>query len=783
MSNNNNILEESDDDIFSSPDNNLKTSRDLMMNDISLQSPIHDNHIPTTQVEIIKPQPTAIVSSNNNNNLGTSTSGQSTSPFKKTLTFTNDMFDGFDVLCKRTEQGIDQCKELLDYFKKRASIEEKYSKTVTDYFSKFKLKDENDTFQRGINIITKINEAESVIHKTFSQNLLNNIVFPFQALVKEMENRRKTLVTEGQKLRNELRDTIDDLKKAQQKYEKHCKETEATKIELISFNETDPNSSKMNQIEKKIAKCEGNAILAEEEYKQQLKLTNDFLTNQYHIRMVENLNEFEQFEAMRLQFMKSNIKNYIGVLMECPSSMESEINGHLGGISQIEVVDPENDLQHFIRQNASTKKLLSPFQFEPYMDSKLISLNQEMYNNQNLANADNSQQQSATNNNSNSNTNSGQVSPNVDENTTPSSPTLTTKTLKENIFGFFNNAKNNLKSSTTNAFSLVGSNLASSSSNIIGGIHQPTTTSSSSSQPSQPQQSQELSHSSNKIAMVTPSNVNQIFGVELEELMDQQKRDYPNIEVPLILMGFVQCLLKLNALETERLFNSTPPYSLIQKEKSKIDKCGTLDHLSEPSLVASLFKHWLKDLPNPLISFGIYDEILESPEQAWKIIESNSPILHCKVLHYTIDFLAEFLEPDFVATSKADIHQIASALSPVLIRSPTTNNSVTIANDSEISQKETRVIECLIAESLNKKVGRKTSSIENSPVSEPLTSFSPSTFNGDNNNTPSSLNSFNSGTINNQVGSSENVKRNFSSISFESSNGTDDELTKEFVEC
>jgi mRNA-degrading endonuclease YafQ of YafQ-DinJ toxin-antitoxin module len=40
------------------------------------------------------------------------------------------MQDGFDALCKHTQQEIQFCKDLLKFFKKRAQIEDEYAKSL-----------------------------------------------------------------------------------------------------------------------------------------------------------------------------------------------------------------------------------------------------------------------------------------------------------------------------------------------------------------------------------------------------------------------------------------------------------------------------------------------------------------------------------------------------------------------------------------------------------------------------------------------------------------------------
>ncbi|GAM17316.1 hypothetical protein SAMD00019534_004910 [Acytostelium subglobosum LB1] len=618
------------------------SSGDVFSLDTESQSPTSNSQAPTqtqsqTQSQTQTQSPTqtqtqTLTSSNDATSttqvLSTSTSSTSSinqQQQEKKLSFSQDMWDGFDLLCRRTEFGLDQCRELLDFFKKRAALEEKYAKSVVEPFSKFKFKDDTDSFQKGFLCMSMFSESESNIHKSFAQNLMSNLCHPFTAMVKEMEIRRKNMVSEGLRLRSDYKDSLEAVRRVYQKYEKASKETESAKIELINVLEKEPdNSQKIQSIDSKVARCEALSISAEEEYKDQIKETNNFIHGYYQSKMEDNLNEFQQFESMRIQFIKSNIKNYFGLMLEIPPTLEGELNN---GCKQTDWIDPETDIQTFIQTHTTLRKIHPPLQFEPYIEGKLISLN-------NSASS---------------------------VHLTASSPPPRKLSFKENIFGFFNVLKKeDVCTITITSF----------------GQYTDTPT---------------LATPIQSVHVGRP-----IFGTDLDELMRQQKNEFPQVDVPLILINFVQTLLKLNALETEGIFRMSPSHTQIQQEKLRLDEGGTLDHLTDVHLVASLLKNWLRDLPTPIISADIYDELLTSPINSWAIMEARLPELNIKVLRYLIDFLVEFSEPEYAIASKMDCHSLAVVLAPVLIRSPINDPQRALEN----SKKEVKIIECMIVEAL-----------------------------------------------------------------------------------
>jgi hypothetical protein len=45
--------------------------------------------------------------------------------------------DGFDVICKRTDEGMDTCKTVLKFFSKRSELEKEYSKSLSVLITKY----------------------------------------------------------------------------------------------------------------------------------------------------------------------------------------------------------------------------------------------------------------------------------------------------------------------------------------------------------------------------------------------------------------------------------------------------------------------------------------------------------------------------------------------------------------------------------------------------------------------------------------------------------------------
>ncbi|KAK5579584.1 hypothetical protein RB653_009268 [Dictyostelium firmibasis] len=701
-------VENQDPNLMVIPNNNMigtivegNTNSPIMSDENSNNGTSFLKNLVNTGTNLLFSSSSSIASPPNLTGLSNETSNNTTMDASKPLSFENDMSDGYEALVRRSEIAIDQCKELLDFFKKRASEEEKYSKNITNMFSKFKVKDDHDTFQKGVSLLNKINDSEANIHRSFSQNITTNLYHPLNEAIKDMEKSRKRLVEEGKKLKNDYKESIENVKKSNQKYEKLCREMESVKLELIEEG-NDIKSGKVETLEKKLEKTKLASIKAEDEYKEQIKETNEFIGGSYPTKLSENLREFQQFELTRLEIMKSNIRNYIGFMKDIPHALQCEIDGTKDFVDNI---DPDIDLQNYIMNNSNPKKVLLPFIFEPYNDHKPFTDQHQTSSSSTLnyaspMSASGSITNTITSTSGTTIISNGASQPievpipqliseqqqqqtNVSQptsinlsSTSPPVHAVRQQSLKDNIFGFFNKATTNLKSSTSSLLKDGSSTTTTTNASTYNSVNQ-------------------LSKSTGIGLPII--NANSIFGVELEVLVENdhsKKNGNAELEVPLILTQFVQTLLRLEAFKMDGIFVTLPHHFNIQQEKQKLDQTGSLENISDVFLIASLFKNWIGDLPNPLISYAIYQDIIEAPDNAWKIIESGIPVLHRRVLHYIIDFLV-----DFVNCSKMDTHSISIIFTPVLIRSP--GNGDTLLN----SKKEVAVIENMIIDSLEKKRG------------------------------------------------------------------------------
>ncbi|XP_060921391.1 rho GTPase-activating protein 17b isoform X3 [Labrus mixtus] len=159
------------------------------------------------------------------------------------------------------------------------------------------------------------------------------------------------------------------------------------------------------------------------------------------------------------------------------------------------------------------------------------------------------------------------------------------------------------------------------------------------------------------------------FGTALEEHLKRSNR-----EIALPLEACVMMLLE-TGMKEEGLFRIAAGASKLKKLKAALD-CSTSqleEFYSDPHAVAGALKSYLRELPEPLMTFGLYDEwqqasyVSDSDKrlQALWVTCDRLPKTHKANLRYLVKFLAKLAQDSEV--NKMTPSNIAIVLGPNLL--------------------------------------------------------------------------------------------------------------------
>ncbi|CAL8243937.1 unnamed protein product [Lota lota] len=194
------------------------------------------------------------------------------------------------------------------------------------------------------------------------------------------------------------------------------------------------------------------------------------------------------------------------------------------------------------------------------------------------------------------------------------------------------------------------------------------------------------------------------FGVEVSRLTNDER------SVPLVVEKLIN-YIEMHGLYTEGIYRKSGSTNKIRELKQGLDTdvdSMTLDDYTI-HVIASVLKQWLRDLPNPLMTFELYDEFLrimclqdkrEVVRGVYSIIDQLSRT-HLNTLERLIFHLVRIaLQED---TNRMSANALAIVFAPCILRCPDTIDPLKSVQDIG---KTTACVELIIVEQMNKYIAR-----------------------------------------------------------------------------
>lgn len=142
-----------------------------------------------------------------------------------------------------------------------------------------------------------------------------------------------------------------------------------------------------------------------------------------------------------------------------------------------------------------------------------------------------------------------------------------------------------------------------------------------------------------------------LFGSDLAQRCDYERRVLPSI--------VTRCIEEVEArgMDVEGIYRKSGGSGQVKQVQAGFERDGNFD-ISDPDLdihaVTSCLKQYFRKLPNPLITFDVYDSVLEAAQlhevekrgMAMKIALGNLPPSHKDVLEFLIGHLTRVVEKE-----------------------------------------------------------------------------------------------------------------------------------------
>uniref|UniRef100_A0A3P9AKM9 Myosin IXA n=1 Tax=Esox lucius TaxID=8010 RepID=A0A3P9AKM9_ESOLU len=190
------------------------------------------------------------------------------------------------------------------------------------------------------------------------------------------------------------------------------------------------------------------------------------------------------------------------------------------------------------------------------------------------------------------------------------------------------------------------------------------------------------------------------FGVEVSRLTNEERT------VPLVVEKLIN-YIEMHGLYTEGIYRKSGSTNKIKELKQGLDTDVNSMNLDDYNIhvIASVFKQWLRDLPNPLMTFELYEEFLramcmqdkkEVIRGVYSIIDQLSRT-HLNTLERLFFHLVRIAGQE--DTNRMSANALAIVFAPCILRCPDTIDPLQSVQDIG---KTTACVELIIVEQMNK---------------------------------------------------------------------------------
>ncbi|TSL68271.1 Unconventional myosin-IXa [Bagarius yarrelli] len=188
--------------------------------------------------------------------------------------------------------------------------------------------------------------------------------------------------------------------------------------------------------------------------------------------------------------------------------------------------------------------------------------------------------------------------------------------------------------------------------------------------------------------------------------VDVSRLTHDDRSVPLVVEKLIN-YIEMHGLYTEGIYRKSGSANKIKELKQSLDTDVSSTNLDDYNIhvIASVFKQWLRDLPNPLLTFELYEEFLramglqdkkEVLRSVYSVIDQLSRT-HLNTLERLVFHLVRIALQE--ETNRMSANALAIVFAPCILRCPDTIDPLQSVQDIS---KTTACVELIICEQMNK---------------------------------------------------------------------------------
>ncbi|KAG7476994.1 hypothetical protein MATL_G00088610 [Megalops atlanticus] len=265
---------------------------------------------------------------------------------------------GYDSIIQHLNDGKRTCKEIEDFMKARASIEEKYAKDLLSLSKKVCGHNEMNTLKRSLDVFKLQTENVSLSHLQLAQTMREEAKKLEEFREKQKEVRKK-VEQQMDALHKQKATQYKKTMESKKTYEQKCRDKEEAE-QTMNRNASTSNTKQQEKLFSKAQQAKMAAEDADRMYNQNVNLLSK-IQEDWQKEHVKSCEAFEKQEAERISTLRNIVWTHLNHLsQQCVTSDElyEEVR------KSLEQCNVQEDIEHFInlRRTGDKPPALIPYE-------------------------------------------------------------------------------------------------------------------------------------------------------------------------------------------------------------------------------------------------------------------------------------------------------------------------------------------------------------------------------------------------------------------------------------
>ncbi|XP_062870549.1 proline-serine-threonine phosphatase-interacting protein 2 [Trichomycterus rosablanca] len=271
---------------------------------------------------------------------------------------------GYDAIIQHLNDGKRTCKEIEDFMKARAAIEEKYAKDLLGLSKKVCGHNEMNTLKRSLDVFKLQTEQVGFSHLHLAQAMRDEVK-KLEEFKEKQKEARKKMEQQIDALHKQKATQYKKTMETKKTYEQKCRDKEEAE-QAMNRSAGASNSKQQEKLFAKAQQAKQSAEEADRMYNQSVcvlgKIREEWLNE-----FVKACEMFEKQEVERISVLRNVIWTHLNQLsQQCVTSDELYEDVR----KSLEQCNIQEDIEHFINLRRTGDKPPAPIQYENFYSNQ-----------------------------------------------------------------------------------------------------------------------------------------------------------------------------------------------------------------------------------------------------------------------------------------------------------------------------------------------------------------------------------------------------------------------------